>query len=601
MNINQSKEIIRLPQDLVLRIAAGEVIERPASVVKELIENSIDANSDKIEVEIINGGKDLIKVSDNGTGIEKKYLPLVIERHTTSKIRKLDDLFQIKTLGFRGEALASIASVSKLTIITKTENQTFGSKLIKDNQEIKIEDTACNRGTTVIVKDLFYNTPVRKKFLKSTAVESKHIYDIVYYYSICYPEIDFKLSIDGEQKINKPRTKTLYETSQYLLPKEIIKNIVSFETSKKYYTENKEIEVRINTLVGKPTISRKDTNYFLFFVNDRFVKSDLISKAVTDSYNTTLFLDRKPVIILKLYLPYDQVDVNVHPSKTEIKFIREQEIYKIIFESIREAIINNNMIEQKNIQQKKLFNKKNKNPFQLNREYHILKEQRQDNQNHRNKYAPQDSSVQNYLKEPEKQYETKRIEETFRILGQIHKTYIIAETKKGLAIIDQHAAQERVNYERLLKELKNKNISKQKLIKPIIITPKGVNFELISENIERIKQFGFEIESFGSKEFIIRAIPSIYDYFDEKDIESLLFEISQEFNLRDSSDLISQRIIFTMACRKSIKAGYEISIQESYNLLKELFECEKPYTCPHGRPTIIELDQEEISKMFKRT
>ncbi len=581
-------EIKKLSKDVVLKIAAGEVIERPASVVKELIENSLDANADSIVIEIINAGKDLIKVSDNGKGIAKEDLRLAIERHATSKIQKEDDLNRITSLGFRGEALASIASVSRLTIISKKADSISGAKLVCDENGITITDASSTQGTTIIVKDLFYNTPARKKFLKSDAVEKNHIYNIVFRYAFSYPDVRFKLVSDGDTLIDKPKTKNMFESSLYLFPKEIYKNVVPFN-----YEDEK---IKIEGLLGKPTIARKDNNYMIFFVNNRYVKSELLAKAVTDAYSTMLFLDRKPVIVLKLDINPEEINVNVHPQKTEIKFNKEQDVYLSVFEAIRKAISSNNLIESKTEKSKQA---------KFGEEFLSQKDLNIESKNFGNKKEsykyPMADSKQVYLKEPKKEYVSERIQDKFRILGQVHKTYIVAESKKGLAIIDQHAAAERINFEKLNKQYILGNVQKQKLINPVLIKVNNPEFETIKDNLNKIKDFGFEIEIFGEQEFLIRAIPSIYKFYDEKDLKELITEIAKEFHIKSNEDLINKRIIFTMACRKSIKAGKEISVSEAYNLLSELFKCEKPYTCPHGRPTIIEFDEKEIEKMFKRS
>jgi len=577
-------EIKRLSKDVILKIAAGEVIERPASVIKELIENSLDAKAEDITIEIINAGKDLIKVSDNGQGISKEDLPLAIERHATSKINNEEDLNKIRSLGFRGEALASIAAVSRLTIITKKTNALYGAKLVCEGEKVTVQDASSNTGTTIIVKDLFYNTPARKKFLKSNAVEKAHIYDVVFRYAFSYPQVKFKLISDGEVLIDKPKVKDLFEGSLYLVPKEIYKNIVPFKYSDK--------KINLEGLLGKPTIARKDNSYMIFFVNNRFIKSDLLIKAVADAYNTMLFLDRKPVIVMKIEIKPEEINVNVHPQKTEIKFNKEQEIYLSVFEAVQEAIRSNNLIEQKTdrTQQVGLFGAAT---HKAHKETNSEKE-----------FKPRydlTTSKQAYLKEPTRKYESKRIEDEFRILGQVHKTYIIAESKKGFVIIDQHAAAERINFEELNRQLCEGEIVSQQLINPILIKPNKPEFEIIMQHLDKIERFGFKAEPFGDNEIIIRAIPSIYTLFDEKDLKELLTSIAKEFRIREKRDIVNERIIFTMACRKSIKAGKELSVHEAYSLLEELFKCDKPYTCPHGRPTIIELDEKEIEKMFKRS
>ncbi|HDP74188.1 MAG TPA: DNA mismatch repair endonuclease MutL [Candidatus Woesearchaeota archaeon] len=573
-------KIIELPRELILKIAAGEVIERPASVVKELLENSIDAGAVSIEIETLNAGKNLIKASDNGEGIDAEDLPKVLKRHTTSKISALADLFNIHSLGFRGEALASIASVSRLEIVSRTKSQQTAAKLSYSQEEgAQVDECAANPGTTVIVKDLFYSTPARKKFLKANAVENKHIFSLVFNYALCYKEISFRLLQEGEVTLQKLKTKTLLESASYLFPKDITKNLSEFSTEKG--------NLNIEALLGNPTISRKDTDFMLFFVNNRLVRSETLAKAVSDAYSTTLFLDRKPVSVIKISISPEEIDINVHPAKTEIKFNREQEVYISVFDAVRESILSSNMIEQKSAGTQKSFSGEN------------IGKPKSPCSGFTPKY-PMEPLTQTHLREPSSTYSAEKINERFRILGQVHKTYIIAETAKGMAVIDQHAAHERINYEKLMQEFQARSVEIQKLINPIVVSPLAPDFGIISQNLNLIKELGFELEPFGKNEFIVRSLPSVFRMFEEQDLKELFVDISKELRSKEDKGMINKRIIFTMACRKSIKAGDLFSIQESYKLLEELFKCEKPYTCPHGRPTIIEFDEKEIEKMFKR-
>jgi len=573
--------IIELPRELILKIAAGEVIERPASVIKELLENSIDAGAGTIELETLNAGKSLIKVSDDGEGIEPSDLPKVLKRHTTSKISSLEDLFNIHSLGFRGEALASIASVSKIEIISRTRQQQTASRLsFSQEKGAKLDECAANPGTTVTVKELFYSTPARKKFLKANAVENKHIFSLVFNYALCYKHISFKLVQEGEVSLQKPKTNSLLESASYLFPKDISKNLSEFKAE--------EGKLKINALLGNPTIARKDSDSMIFFVNNRLVRSETLAKAVSDAYSTTLFLDRKPVAVLKISISPEAIDINVHPAKTEIKFNREQEVYISVFDAVRKAILSTNMIEQKSADAQQKFKSQDK-----------ARESPQQS-SFTPKY-PMQASSQAHLKEPASSYNSEKINERFRVLGQVHKTYIIAETTSGMALIDQHAVHERINYEKLMREFENRKVEKQKLINPIVISPMAPDFEIISNNLDLISELGFEIEQFGKKEFIVRSLPSVFRMLEEKDLKELFMDISKELKSKESRGIINKRLIFTMACRKSIKAGDSYSVQESYRLLEELFKCEKPYTCPHGRPTIIEFNEKELEKMFKRT
>ncbi len=555
-------KIIKLDKDLANKIAAGEVIERPASVVKELIENSIDARADIIRIEIKNAGKRKIVVKDNGEGMTREDALLCVKRHTTSKIKSVQDLFHISSLGFRGEALASIAAVSDLTIITNTGDGT-GIKVSVIDREIKDEEYVCQKGTTVIVKNLFYNTPARRKYLNSDATELKHIIDIVTRYALAYPDISFSLVHNEIEILNAPKG-TLLDKILAVYGTEIAENMIRVEH---------EGVLTINGYVGSMAITKKTRDFQNFFVNGRFVRSDLIREAVEDAYKSLLFLDRKPVVVLNFIINPNKIDVNIHPTKLEVKFDNPDFIKEETRKAVREALSRNIKhevkIKEKQVKLENLV--KDSNPKYTSSEYFSREKQALIRE------APE--------------------EKPYRILGQVHKTFIIAETDDGFMVVDQHAAAERINLEMIEAMMKAED-KKQRLLSPIIIRPQKKDVALINELLPKLEEFGFEIEPFGNDEFILRQVPVVFRTELNKENMNEFFE-ELIANIKNSN-MIDDEIIYTMACKASIKANQELSVKEMYNLLDELFKTKFPYSCAHGRPTILKFKLNELEKMFKR-
>ncbi|MDI3473831.1 MAG: mismatch repair protein MutL [Candidatus Woesearchaeota archaeon] len=582
--------IKKLPEELVAKIAAGEVIERPASVVKELVENSIDAEADKISVVVKNGGKDEIRVSDNGIGMSRDDLLLSIERHATSKITKEEDLYEIKTLGFRGEALASIASVSNLSIITKKADEKTGFKL--QYPDLKIEEVAAQNGTTVIVKDLFYNTPARKKYLKSEATELNRIMDIMIDMALANKEIEFRLYKNKTLLLQAPKGIDEISRISYIYNDYIAKNLIPIHFENEF--------IKIEGYAGKPTVARGSSDYQRVFVNDRAVKSKLIIDAATEAYQAMLFLKRKPVLIIKLYLDPRRIDVNVHPTKREIRFDNEQLVYFSVHEAVKNALDKSNLIEKGGVSYSFHMREKsfgNHKRMEQKARYPMLKEY------NRPLYA---SSLNAEEKEKQTNLEINNIVEEkksakrYRILGQIHKTYIVAESDEGLAIIDQHAAHERINYEKVRREFYNAKVESQMLIKPVVLNFGIPKAEMLNERKDYLKKLGFEINEFGKGEIIVRSIPSILKGIKEDEISSIIEELVENFKDKKPQQLVDERNLYTIACKMSIKAGDELNAVQMKDLIEKLFNCENAFTCPHGRPTIIELNEVELEKLFKR-
>ncbi len=563
-----------LETDLVNKIAAGEVVERPASVVKELIENALDAGADSIIVEVFNGGKDLIRVKDNGFGMDKDDLMLSVRSHATSKITGIDDLFSVSTLGFRGEALASIASVSNLRIVSSQEDGRGHEFVMPD----EIRPVGASQGTVVEVSSLFHNTPARKKHLKSVQVELSHISDIVTRYGLSSEKLGIRLYADDKEVINCPATK-LRNKLVSLYGKETARQMidVSYEDSM----------VKVKGLVGKPYITYGDRCYQTLFVNGRFVKSQSVSQAIYDAYHTLLFLNRHPVIVLFLDIDFSQTDVNVHPQKEVIRIQDEESIYRSVFSALRKAFQEND----------------------LTPEVELSGSQRMPTQS----YAVSDT--RQTVLEADDSYEERPVQRNnaegqsklnpvgevaasrfghLRILGQLNKLYILCEGD-GLVIIDQHAAQERVLFERFMKEFSAEGVRRQELLKPRLFEL-GRNDSLrLRENLELLSKWGFVIEE-DAGGFKMREVPYLLGKEVSFDVLLELIRLQRS----DSLTGLAEEVIARRACRAAIKAGDELTKPELRKLMDDLGRCEKPYSCPHGRPTLINISLGELEKKFKR-
>ncbi|MHA1218433.1 MAG: DNA mismatch repair endonuclease MutL [Candidatus Heimdallarchaeaceae archaeon] len=600
-----SKKIVKLDKLTINKIAAGEVIERPASVVKELVENSIDAQSSKITINIQEGGKKSVEVVDNGIGMESTDARLSINRHTTSKINNADDLFSIHSLGFRGEALASIVSVAQVEIITKTEESDLGIHLVIEGGEIVSDKQAsAPKGTRISVKNLFFNVPVRRKFLKTISTEINHITEYVTKLALANPSISFILTHNGKDILTAPKGDLIVQITA-IFGENIARACLPIN--------KKENEYSVTGFITKPEFSRKSKDYLYIFVNGRSVTNKVISEAVSRGYGTAVPHNRYPIIFLYFDLPPDEVDVNVHPTKKEIRFSNEAKVYALIETAIRESLERSGLklfetvIETRHkpttltsVGTKSHESEKRKLPAPISPrerpDYKIVKskEQRID------KFLP---TMDKNIELQEEGFERKK---SIRILGIIKDTYIVAETQEGLFLCDQHAAHEKINYEKYIKQIKKKSVSIQQLLAPISVTLKPSEFEIIESIEENLKTFGFEIEVFGKNEILIRSIPSIMGVTIEfnvaKDMIDIfktnVSEIKEKLDLEDLGFV--KDIISIFACRRSIKAGDKITLDRAELLLKELLELEEPFTCPHGRPTIIILNEKYIEELFKR-
>jgi DNA mismatch repair protein MutL len=612
-----------LDKSIVNKISAGEVIERPSSVVKELIENAIDAGADSIIVEIKNAGKSMIKISDNGCGMDEEDARISFKSHTTSKLINENDLFNIKTLGFRGEALATIAEVSSLEIKTKKKEKDIGIKInVKGGEVISEEKIGMPAGTTLIIKDLFYNTPARKKHLKSDNLEFSHITDIVTRYALSNKGLSIKLFHNDKRVISSAKTTNYINKIVDIYGKDVAKHMLE--------VNYKNDLMQIQGYIAKPSINRKDKFYQTLFVNSRYVKNNIVCDAVKDAYSTMLFLRQQPIFILFLEIDFSKTDVNVHPSKDIIRIENEDLIYDVVKEAVEKTTKNNSLIpdveiaisssNRKPVQTYNLVKDKQKTleVLSINRKINetenftgyqkLIKrngiqsiENESDSDINQLKIRNKDvvfskqniSSSKSSLDKEAVKYRIGPV----NILGQINRLYIVCESATGLMLIDQHAAQERVLFEQYLFEIESKNVKKQRLLRPKILDLTQTEKSLLADNIELFEQLGFIIQEHAGGSYILTEIPQLFRT-ESKNIINIILEDLLKTKQRIGQ--ITKNVIAQKACKSAIKAGDELQKNQMYKLIEDLEKCEKPFSCPHGRPTIINITLSELEKKFKR-
>lgn len=617
-----------LEQFVADKIAAGEVCERPSSVCKELVENSIDAGADKITIEIKNGGIKYIRVTDNGCGIKSDEVEVAFLRHATSKLKKIEDLESLGTMGFRGEALSSICAVAKVEVITKTEEETEGTYVLLESGKVKEkEEMACNNGTTMIVEDLFANIPARMKFMKKDSTEAGYVADALGRIALSKPDISFCLISDDKE---------IFRTSGDGSLKNAILKIYGIECAKALIDVDCERGgVRIKGVIGKPEISRGNRTRQTLFVNERYIKNHVVSKVVEEAYKNAVMVGKFPFFVLGIYLSPSLVDVNVHPAKTEIKFACEKEVYDTVHFAVKNALYSDEKKEPQFFSANKdiSFVKKDAQPqrefSQLSMNFsgggHAFRENSANEVKLRNfpgnmteKYLEYtippkgldfSSANEEIKKEPEniivkkedKIEITEDVKEPVKIIGQIFDTYIVFEEKDSVFLVDQHAAHERLRFEELLNQRKEKQSFSQTLLDPIVLDL-DINEKLVlSENLSFFAEYGFEIGEFGGDSFIIQTTPVIVS---DKEIIGLVFEIIEILKKEKRPDALSieEKTLDTIACKYAIKANKKLSVLEMEDLLLKLEDLNKKgiNTCPHGRPIKIEMTKQEIEKMFKR-
>ena len=637
-----------LEQKTIDNIAAGEVIERPASVVKELVENAVDAIANAVTVEIKDGGMTLIRVTDNGIGIPKDQVKTAFLRHATSKIRSVEDLLSVSSLGFRGEALSSISAVAQVELVTKTAESFSGvSYKIYGGEEEAFDDIGAPDGTTFLVKNLFYNTPARRKFLKSATTEAGYVEQMMVHIALSHPEISFKFIHNNKNKIYTSGNGKVKDIIYHIYGRDVAGALIPIEAQNE--------DVKVTGFVAKPYVSRGNRNYESYFINGRYIKSSIIYKAIEEGYRTFTMKHRYPFVCLDFKIDQELLDVNVHPTKMEIRFRNGREIYELVVDAVRAALLQKDLVQDvlKETPKKKELPKtkevKKPEPFEVNRRKEEVQKVDQQGQAVQQQVEKQRQGVQQQIEKPSHpvkktltasepskntkkptyaglnyntqkkefpQYKTDELSSnqmTLRedpvfsvqarpdrkILGQLFKTYWLIEYEDQLFIMDQHAAHEKVNYERLMKNFKEKEIYSQRLEPPMVVTVSMTEAEALTRYKDAFAGLGFTIESFGGNEYCIREVPANLYGIGERDLfMELLDAVSQENGTLDTEVIASK--IATMACKMSIKGNQRVSLMEVEHLLDELMKLENPYQCPHGRPTIIKMSKYEIDKKFKR-
>ncbi len=726
-----------LDQYTIDKIAAGEVIERPGSVIKELVENSIDAGANAITIEIKEGGMSFIRITDNGCGISKEEVPVAFLRHATSKLKTADDLLKIASLGFRGEALSSIAAVAQVELITKQKNALTGTRYqIHGGKEISNEEIGAPLGTTIVVRNLFYNTPARKKFMKTPATEGSYIYDLVCRMAMSHPDISFKFIMNGADKLFTSGNGRLKEIIYHIYGRDITNNLLEINASND--------QVKITGYLAKPSISRGNRSFEDYYVNQRYIKSNILTKAIEDAYRTFVMVHKFPFTVINFEIDPSLIDVNIHPAKRELKFINEPDMYDFTYISVRKALLFKELIptvtpgkdkRPETLAERKV--EKRPEPFETNRratelppqparpaqqekpsmpmqqatsnipaqsmqpttsasgqtvssviqsrqeqsvkpeladvqskpdravqpdvsniqpnpehfaspiimqnrnnspiEIQYLKEDNQSGKNIADNMVaensvpystqpaktalnPAEASVQtNETSEQKKQepitpeakikYEqmdmfedkflTPEAKKKHRIIGQLFKTYWLIEYEDKFFIMDQHAAHEKVKFEELMANYKNKTAIPQYLMPPAIVSLSGTESEFLRENLEFFQNLGFQIEGFGGKEYKLSAVPANLFGLDGRELFlEFIGELSENGQKQTIDTFISK--LSTMACKAAIKGNTSISFKEADTLIDQLMKLENPYTCPHGRPTLISMTETELEKKFKR-
>ena len=564
--------IVLLDDLTINKIAAGEVIERPANVVKELVENSIDAGATNIIIEIRNGGKSLIKIVDNGKGISADDIPLSLERHATSKIRKVEDLENTYSMGFRGEALASISSISTLTMMTKTKDEN-GTKVIADAGEIvSVEEVGVPVGTTIIVENLFFNTPVRYKFLKNDATEFKYIKDWVQKAALSEINVAFKLINDGKTVFQTNGSGNIRDIIYLLYGKEIEKNLLDVN----YESDN----IKVTGVIGNTTIARENRKSQILFLNNRNIKNQMLTNSADQAFKGATGIGKYGFFILNLEMPASYYDVNVHPTKMEVRFKDEDKLYKIFYHAIKSAMLKSEFLDNSGETQKEEKEEQKREKY-IENELEFLTNRTETK-----------AQVELINRENEREIE-------YQYVGILFRTYIIIQIDDDMFLIDQHAAHERILYEQIKENYKNHiQNNSQLMIMPEIFNLSHKEMEFVKINIELFKETGFDIEIFGENSIKINGVPDIEYKVSSRNI---FLDVLDEMltNERSTSKDVEERFIATVACKAAVKAHMDLTRQEVDNLITRLLKLKNPFTCPHGRPTTIKFNKNELFKDFK--
>ncbi|MFQ9190272.1 MAG: DNA mismatch repair endonuclease MutL [Agathobacter rectalis] len=635
-----------LNQETIDKIAAGEVVERPCSVVKELVENAIDAGSTAITVEIKEGGISFIRITDNGCGIERDQVAVAFYRHSTSKIRSAEDLLTVKSLGFRGEALSSISAVARVELITKTYDALTGTRyVIEGSKELSNEEIGAPDGTTFIVKDLFYNVPARRKFLKTAQTEGSYISDMVEKLALSHPDISFKFINNNQTKLHTSGNGNRKDIIYHIFGREISSSLLEVKHECEYF--------KVEGFIGKPVITRGNRNYENYFINGRYVKSNILSRAIEEAYKSFLMQHQYPFTVL-YFTFFSELDVNVHPTKMELRFDNNNEIYVELCDTIYAILSHKEMIPEVPVDStpapKKIVHKYKEpipEPFEKRRINEVraaesrsvygqsvtsaakapaVNEQLTDNTSKMqtakasasalvagtgNSVEPKPETstayepaqvvtgTQQTLGDYDKVFLTESAKKQFSIIGQLFKTYWLIEFEDKLYIIDQHAAHEKVLYEKTMARLANKDFTSQRISPPIVMTLDARECEMLEKYRPQIEQFGYEVEHFGGKEYMISAIPDNLFNIDMKDLFIEMLDDFSNATGRQTPDIITEKVA-SMSCKAAVKGNDKLTLPEINKLIDELLSLDNPYNCPHGRPTIISMSKYEIEKKFKR-
>lgn len=662
-----------LDQSTINKIAAGEVIERPSSVVKELLENAIDAQATAVTVEIRDGGISYIRVTDNGCGIPKEEVPLAFLRHSTSKIKSVEDLFTVSSLGFRGEALSSIASVAQVELITKTSEQLSGTRYqIEGGVERSYEEVGAPDGTTFLVRNLFYNTPARQKFLKTAQTEGSHVAALVEKIAMSHPDISIRFIQNNQNRLHTSGNHNLKDIIYTVFGREIAANLLPVESEQEV--------LQVHGFAGKPVIARSNRSFENYYINGRYVKSGLIGKAIEDAYKPFMMQHKYPFVLLHISIEPEYLDVNVHPTKMELRFRNGEQVYQMIFQAISQALSHKELIPQvdlvKREEEKALEEAQKKaphpEPFEVKRQaamvqkpgesrtmqpqepaksrtmqpsiykseavYGKIAESRaelepeiqaaapvesrkleqkqqeleqkqqeleQKQQEQEQKQQEQEQKATGQAEQPQQLdlFEEKLLEPKNRIrhklIGQLFDTYWLVEFNEHLYIIDQHAAHEKVLYEKTMRTLKTREFTSQMLNPPIILTIGSTEEVLLKKYMKYFQDIGFEIEPFGGREYAVRAVPdNLFSVAKKELLMEMIDDLSEDAGAR-TADMIHDRVA-TMSCKAAVKGNNHLSFAEADHLIDELLNLDNPYACPHGRPTIISMSRYELEKKFKR-
>lgn len=632
-------QIQLLDEATIEKIAAGEVVERPSSVVKELVENAIDAKATFITVEIKEGGLSFIRITDNGCGIDKEQVRLAFLRHSTSKIRSLEDLMCIKSLGFRGEALASISAVAQVELITRPRGALTGVRyVIEGSKEKLFEEIGAPEGTTFLVRNLFFNTPVRRKFLKSAQTEAGYVATIMERLALSHPEVSFQLIVNNQQKLHTSGNCNRKDIIYHIYGKDIASNLLPVERD--------ECGIGVNGFIGKPLVSRGNRNFENYYINGRYMKSQIIAKAIEEAYKPYLMNHQYPFTVLYLSMDEELMDVNVHPTKMEVRFANGEQLYQTLLGMLRDTLQGRDLVPEVSVHGEKTGAGEKPQapaktepaprapqPFERNRISEIRRSIAKDSP-YELKYAPrplpqpeQQTGTQEQpaaVSEPEPKtaaveqqlaltdvfreengYQTGFIEHAKKsnvhVIGQLFDTYWLTQAEDKLYIIDQHAAHEKVLFERNMKTFATREYTSQQLSPPIILSLSMTEQQALQSNLEELKKLGFEIDEFGGREYAILAVP---DNLYNLDAKALFLELLDDMVSQTATQVLTTEMIWnkvaTASCKAAIKGNQRISAAEVETLIKELLTLENPYHCPHGRPTMISMSKYEIEKKFKR-